>query len=148
MKYPKQHMLHKIVLAGILILLLLAIVTIMPSMSYAEEGNRAETDYRYQYIWSANAYLSISSGIATAKTSISDGNHNATAILCIMYLQKYESGKWTNVASWSKSNNGGSMSFSKTKSVSSGKYRVASRIITYKGLNSETIIIYSPIRTF
>lgn len=81
--------------------------------------------------------LSISKGKAVCGTKVIA--RSSKLIKVNMYLQKYSSGKWKTIESWSGSKTGVSYSLSKTVTVSKGKYRVKATIKS----DSDTITKYS-----
>ena len=98
---------------------------------------------RYANINQADATLSVSSGTATVRATIS-GVSKVTKVTVYAYLQQYTGGTWKNVASWSQSANSTSTTLVKTASVSSGyTYRVQASCYAYVGSSSENATAYS-----
>lgn len=87
-----------------------------------ETVDQSSIQLRYVQPESANVTLSISSGTASCKTSMVSKTSKLLKIT--MSLQKYTSGSWKTVKTWSGSKTGTLYSLSKKATVSKGKYRV------------------------
>lgn len=88
---------------------------------------------------SGSSMLGISRGKATCVARSKCKNSKTMKIT--MSLQKYSSGKWKSVRSWSGSKTGISYVFNKTAKVSNGSYRVKAVI----KIGNDTITKYSTI---
>lgn len=88
--------------------------------------------------------LSLSDGVAKCSASVTGYSSNTDHVSIYLYLQKYSNGVWSNVASWSDSANSYSLSIYKTKSISSGRYRLKA---SYYAQN-ENIIKYSSEKVY
>lgn len=117
------------------------LTTILPV--YASENIRAgyatvieprNTNIKYSTI-----SLSLSDGVAKCSASVTGYSSNTNSVSIYMYLQKYSNGTWSNIASWSESADDYTLSIYKTKSVSSGRYRLKA---SYYAEN-ENIVKYS-----
>lgn len=93
----------------------------------------------------ATAGLSISdSGTASAKGAITGILGRTTKLSCHLYLQRYQSGKWTSIEDWSGSKSAGSYVLRKSKIVTKGyRYRAKAVCRAYAGSNSEKVTRYS-----
>lgn len=123
--------------------LMLALCTaLMPANAYAAEAaafNEAIQPY-YVLITSANSNVGTDGTISASITAVS------TAKKCTMdaTLQKYSGGKWSDVKSWSVTEEGDSVSIRKTNSLSAGTYRLVCDVTVYKFDRKEDVTIISP----
>ena len=116
------------------------------SSTYASTSDVDSEMSKSTYFRTCNVTLGISNGKATAKTDAKCLS-GVTKITIKMHLQKKVSGTWTNLASWSGTKNDVNYSLTKTKSITSGTYRVKSVVSAYKGTACETVTRYSSIKT-
>lgn len=97
----------------------------------------------YQYVSSAYATCSVSSGTARSGAVVY-GNAGVTKIVVTYTLQRRSGGSWSNVQSWSKTVNARNFNSSSTKAVSGGySYRTKASVTVYKGAASESFTVYS-----
>ena len=101
----------------------------------------------WSYTNSTNTLLSIStSGVATAVGIITGYQGITTKVIIYLYLQRYQSGAWTTINSWSQTFNSYRGTLQGTASVSKGyQYRVQASYYAYSGSLYENIISYSSI---
>jgi hypothetical protein len=126
----------------------MAVIMVMVSVftAYADDTYiNEDASVYYLYTAEITTGLSISSsGTATALTSVTGEIGLTTKIEINMYLEKYNSGTWDEIAHWSKTSTSCSALLSKVKTVSSGNiYRVRAEIRSYAGTKSEYIMRYS-----
>lgn len=100
------------------------------------------SELRYKYTSFAEANLSIGNKTANVWVTI---RGNTTKIEGTAYLQKRKSGTWTTIKKWTKSADGSTLTISKTKKVTSGKYRVKGVLKAYQGKKKETVTVFSRI---
>lgn len=127
---------------------IMAVIMVMVSVftAYADDTYiNEDASVYYLYTAEITTGLSISSsGTATALTSVTGEIGLTTKIEINMYLEKYNSGTWDEIAHWSKTSTSCSALLSKVKTVSSGNiYRVRAEIRSYAGTKSEYIMRYS-----
>ncbi len=98
----------------------------------------------YSYVSSYSTELTISGGTATCKAKITGISGTTTKLVAEMTLQK-KSGLlgWDDVETWKTTVITNSLSSTKTKSVSSGTYRVKVKFTAYSGTASESFTKYS-----
>ena len=100
-----------------------------------------------QYEIASSTYSGLYFIGTTAECSSQASGINTAKITVVQTLQKYSGWFWIwdDVATWTKTENRGSISFTNTKSgLSSGKYRVKSVFtLTDKNGKTETLTIYS-----
>lgn len=102
----------------------------------------------YTYVEKVKPSLSISKGTATSGVVVKDYDGDTTSISATITLQKYSSGNWVAVKSWSKTTASNMLSMSQTKAVAKGKYRVKAVVKAYKSKKYETITKYSGTVTY
>ncbi len=128
------------------IALCFALVMMNTGIVYAE----VQEGYRYDYIRSISAQLSITGGTAQAFGDITPEGSRHTSI--IVRLQKETSpGMWTTVAYWTGSNASGSSEAGGTRTISSGyNYRVyvVGKVYDSSGSVIETGTAYSPVQYY
>lgn len=103
---------------------------------------------RYSYTSSISTTLNSSNGNAVCGTIVEGYANTATKIKVTMTLQKKTLLWWSEAESWTTTVNDYYISFYKTASVKSGKYRVKSEIVVYSGSASESITKYSVEKEF
>lgn len=103
-------------------------------VGYATVIEPRNTNIKYSTI-----SLSLSDGVAKCSASVTGYSSNTYSVSIYMYLQKYSNGTWSNIASWSDSADDYTLSIYKTKTVSSGRYRLKA---SYYAQN-ENIVKYS-----
>lgn len=89
-----------------------------------------------------DAKLSISNGNAEINAFVS-GYVGVSKIHAKVVLQKYSGSNWSAVKTYENTVSTSLYSFSKTKAVSKGKYRVKAVFTIYKGEKSEKVTKYS-----
>lgn len=98
---------------------------------------------------SAGVDLSISSGTATVKGSLTGIVGTTTTATVHLYLQQYNDGEWTNYEDWLESKDGANCTVTKTISVAKGyKYRAKASCYAYVGSKSEHVTRYSSEVTY
>ena len=95
---------------------------------------------------SSNVSLNISSGTAKAQCSVRGDVGKVTKISITMYLQKYKSGGYSTVKTWSGSKSSYIYKLQGSKNVAKGTYRIKAKITCYKGKTSETSYKYSAVK--
>ncbi len=130
------------------VLLCMVIIVTSTALAFATDFNEPETGVpieKYQYGGDAKAYLTISdAGTATFSAKVRGFSGVATKLSGICYLQKYTSGKWTNVKSHESSKNSLTLAISETKTkLESGTYRTHAVFKVYSGTKYETITVNS-----
>ena len=104
---------------------------------------------KYSYTSTVSTTLTISStGVAKPRAVITSFPGTTTKLSATMYLQKYSSGSWKTVQSWSDSSTSNSLSISKSKSVAHGKYRTHTVFKAYNNSKSEQIVKNSGTVTY
>ena len=103
---------------------------------------------RYSYTSTIATTLINSSGNAKCGTIVEGYANAATKIKVTMTLQKKTLLWWSKAETWTTTVNDYYLSFYKTVSVDSGKYRVKSEIVVYSGSASESITKYSSEKEF
>ena len=132
-------MFKKIVSVALVLLAVVMLPTSVQAYTGWEPGELVPAD-KYAYTTSVSTGLEISSeGTATCRAKIVGVAGKTSRLECVMYLQKYSKGAWTNVAKWNESTTSLSLSISKTKTVNRGRYRVRTVFRAYKGNPFETI---------
>lgn len=92
---------------------------------------------------SSKVNLTINQGKVVASARLI-GKSGTTKVSATMSLQKKSGSSWTTVKTWSSSNSGSSLSFSRSASVSKGNtYRLHVKITTVTNGRSETSTMYS-----
>lgn len=108
-----------------------------------ETNLEIQNEARYTHIDKASSNLSISGGVATLTTSMT-ANPGVSKTLITSRLQKKVNGSWETVQAWTETSSTTSCRLNKTISVSKGNsYRIFSTVKAYKGIDSESIAIYS-----
>lgn len=139
-KMRKRNMWLSFVLAGALCL---APVQTGNAKEISVVGGGGTVSPCYLYTRSIITDLSISGKSATM-TGVARGiAGTATKIHVKLVLQKYTDDGWSKVEAYEKTENSAYCSLEKTKSVSSGKYRVKGVYTVYKGEKSEKTTQYS-----
>lgn len=118
------------------------------SISKSETANDSSVQPRYSYTSSVSATLTNSNGKATCGTIVDGYAGSATKIKITMTLQKKTLLWWSEAETWTTTVNDYYLSFYKTVSVNSGKYRVKADIVVYSGSASESITKYSIEKEF
>ena len=127
----------------IMTVMLCVLVIGMPVCAVDETVEAGENNLRYVNISDASAVLTLSGNTATCTTILS--SKSAKSLSITMKLQKYSGGSWENVATWTTSDSSGTtLTLKKSKSISTGKYRVKS--ICKCG--SESVTKYSSTKTY
>lgn len=91
--------------------------------------------------------LTISGKTATIVGVVKGIPGTTTKIHAKVTLQKYSNGSWNSVQSYEKTVTTTNCTLSKTKTVTSGKYRVKGVYTAYKGTKSEKTTQYSCVVT-
>lgn len=134
-------MLKKIARIVIMLCLLLGMMTIPVSAMVNVGGN---IEIMSTYYRSANAFLNISSGEATAEGNIYGYSGITTKTTVHLYLQRYKDGKWEDVDDWLSTGETVNRSLTKTKQVTKGyKYRAKASCYAYSGTKYEHVTKYS-----
>ena len=117
--------------------------------AYAQETEQTASSVsegiqpRLTYIASANAYLTISNGVATC-TTIVKASSDITQIKIVMHLEKKTLFWWNDVTSWTQIFSGNTANMRETYAVSGGTYRVRSEIRVSKSSSDfEDTTVYS-----
>jgi hypothetical protein len=131
---------------GLSVIMIAVIMTASMLPAYAED-TYIDEDASVYYLYTAEITTGLiisSSGTATATTAVIGEAGLTTKIVINMYLEKYNSGTWDEIAHWSKTSTSCSAQLSKTKTVSSGNiYRVRTEVRSYAGTKYEDIMRYS-----
>lgn len=107
-----------------------------------------EIDLQYEYTVSVSSTLSISSNVASCKSTVIGMSGVTTKIYITQTLQVLDGNRWRRVTSWSKTFTTSSCTFVNTYSgLNGGKYRVMTEAKVYSGTAYETIYAYSTTRT-
>ncbi len=126
----------------------LGLTTNAQSVSKSETSNDSSVQPRYSYTSSISTTLTNSSGKATCGTVVKGYSGTTTKIKVTMTLQKKTLFWWSEAETWTTTVNDYYLSFYKTVSVNSGKYRVKADIVVYSGSASESITHYSSEKEF
>lgn len=119
---------------------LVCLLALCLSVSAFAENNISP---RYANINQADATLSVSSGTATVRATIS-GVSKVTKVTVYAYLQQYTGGTWKTVANWSQSANASSTTLVKSAIVSSGyTYRVQATCYATASSTTESTTVQS-----
>lgn len=127
-----------------ILLIISSVCTILPATIKAEE---TETAPILTIIDTASLYLEKSNGKALITGYIS-ADTSATKTTMHYELQKYTSGSWSTVNSWTKTANDDVLAFSTSYAVGSGKYRVVGTAYAYIGTKKESLSITGNSVTF
>lgn len=127
-----------------MLLIITSVCTVLPATIKAEE---AETTPILTILDSASLYLEKSNGKALITGYIS-ADTSATKTTMHYELQKYTSGSWNTVNSWTKTANDDVLAFSTSYAVGSGKYRVVGTAYAYIGTQKESLSITGNSVTF
>jgi hypothetical protein len=129
--------------------LLFAFALAVPGNAMAATQKSLGSDIIMQPMWTYLDYIhndfSInSSGVASMSSSISCDNSYVDNVKMTNLLQRYQSGSWSTVTTWTKTADGDATSWSKTYTVSSGyTYRLLTYFYCYHGTtlleNSSTV---------
>jgi len=118
----------------------------VPKTAEEEEGAYSE-EYiavrRNSVVSTCSASLSISGSTATCGASGTAYSSMASSVSLTMYLQKYSSGSWTSISSWSTTKSGTVAVLSSTKTIGTGTYRV--KVVCTAG--GESVTVYSGTKT-
>ncbi len=139
-KMKKRNMWLSFVLAGALCL---TPVQTGNAKAISAVGGGGTVSPCYLYTSTLFTNLSISGKSATITGRVKGITGTATKIHVKLVLQKYTDGGWSKVEAYEKTENSAYCSLEKTKSVSSGKYRVKGVYTVYKGEKSEKTTQYS-----
>ncbi|KUO63213.1 MAG: hypothetical protein APF84_13590 [Gracilibacter sp. BRH_c7a] len=134
----------KLLSLGICMLLLLSFST--PVLA-AEQNTSSPIGVYYVYINQASSTLSISNGTAIVNGYV-QRTPAGTSIQITSTLQRYSSGSWVAVKSWSKTSTSFSASISETYPVSSGTYRVATYYAVSGPGGTESGTVYSTTESY
>ena len=108
-----------------------------------EASLEIQNEERYTHVDKASSNLKISGGVATLTASMT-ANPGVSKTLITSRLQKKVNGSWETVQAWTETSSTTSCRLNKTISVSKGNsYRIFSTVKAYKGIDSESIAIYS-----
>ena len=95
----------------------------------------------YSYTSTVSTTLTISNtGVAKPRAVITGFPGTTTKLSVTMYLQKYSNGSWETIQSWSSSTTLNSLTLTKSKVVSKGKYRTHAVFKAYRNSSSEQIV--------
>ena len=127
-------------------------IILIPCFTYANAELDAPTGEKimeaYSYTSTVSTTLSINdTGVAKPRAVITGLPGTSTKLHVTMHLQKYSNGTWKTVQSWSSSTASNSLTLSKSKNVSHGKYRTHTVFKAYHNSSSETITKNSGIVT-
>ncbi len=140
-------MLKKIAFAVIAIVLCLTlslgVSAVEADTVFADSSIESQVQPRYSYTSLVTTSLKDSSGNANCGASLVGYDGITTKIQITMTLQKKSLLWWSEVQEWTLTANDFIASFSKTKAVGSGKYRVKAVYKVYSGSASESITDYS-----
>lgn len=130
-----QKKIYKIVISMISLLA----ITVVPCL--AVESNQIGTEFLinfspcFTYITSFTSDLQISSN-GTAYISVFASSRSCDHIILKVFLQKYESGDWKTIETWSQNQFGTYVLLSENKVVSKGfQYRLLSNCEVYNATN-------------
>lgn len=112
------------------------------------EENITETVVEeYSYTQVVTSGLTLNGSTATCQSSVL-GNSSCTSIVATQKLQKKTLWWWSDVATWSKTTNGKTLSMTNYGTASSsGTYRVRVEATVYSGSNSENVYADSVEKT-
>jgi hypothetical protein len=104
---------------------------------------------RTSYTASCSSTLSVSGTTGTCTSDATGYYGETTKIVMVQYLQKKSaSGSWSNVCSWSETDNSYRGYMVRTKyNLSTGTYRLKTVFTVYAGSNSEVLTKYSSSKT-
>lgn len=132
----------------ILLMLLFCLLFNSNCLAYASVGEGEEhavaIEPRNTNIKYSTISLSLTGGIAKCSASVTGYSSNTSHVSIYLYLQKYSGSGWSNVASWSDSANGYTLSMYETTNISSGRYRLKA---SYYAEN-ENIVKYSSEKVY
>ncbi len=103
---------------------------------------------RYVYVNKASSTLSISSNGTASINGYVQKTPSGTSIQLTSTLQRYSSGSWATVASWSTTSASSSASISQIYTVYSGTYRVATSYSVSGPNGTESGTVYSTTETY
>lgn len=129
------------------------LILLIPCFSYANAELDAPTGEKimeaYSYTSTVSTTLSINdTGVAKPRAVITGLPGTTTKLHVTMHLQKYSNGAWKTVQSWSSSTASNSLTLSKSKNVSHGKYRTHTVFKAYHNSSSEQIVKNSATVTY
>ncbi len=116
----------------------------LPSYAIVENDDQ---NSKYTYTNKVSVSMSIT-GSETKMTAALEGKPVVTKIKCTLTIQKYNSGSWSAIQSWSKEVNAKVLSLKKTYNVSHGTYRTKAIFKVYKNSSYETVTKYSSSVTY
>ena len=96
----------------------------------------------YNNIKTHNETLSISGGVATARTECL-GESNVTKIMISITFQKKTLLSWSDVETWTNGSSSSYKTYTKSINVQSGTYRIKVVYTVYCGSTYETMTAYS-----
>ncbi|MCG1024936.1 hypothetical protein [Dehalobacter sp.] len=134
----------KLLSLGICMLILFSFST--PLLA-AEANTSSPLGVNYVYINKASSTLSISNGTASINGYVQK-TPSGTSIQLTSTLQRYSSGSWATVASWSTTSASSSASISQIYTVYSGTYRVATSYSVSGPNGTESGTVYSTTETY
>lgn len=110
-----------------------------------EEGVYSDIMPLFTYIFSCSASVNINNGTASCTAKVIGNSSSLGYASIYMELQRYNTSTktWTKYASWQSVANNYRLTLSKTKAVTSGKYRIKANVT----VNTETTTIYSDTAT-
>mgnify|MGYP007078761020 FL=1 len=96
-----------------------------------------------QYTKNTNTFLSITSNVAYAESSIIGYSGITTSVKITMSLEKKVLWWWSVQDAWTQTFNSYSGYLQRTAPVSGGTYRIRTVFVAYSGSNSEETVGYS-----
>ena len=129
----------------IVALLLCAVLmcSVLPSTGAAVVPEDSTVQPMYKYTASATTNLVISGTTAYCKAALIGYSGTTTKVSIAMTLQKKSWLTWNDVETWKITTNSYQTSFSKSRTIDSGTYRVKVVYVAYSGTASETFTRYS-----
>lgn len=127
-----------------ILLIAISVCTMMPATTKAEETEVAPI---LTILDTVSIYLEESNGKALI-TGYITADTSATKTTMHYELQKYSSGTWKTVNSWTKTANDDVLVFSSTYAVGTGKYRVIGTAYAYIGTKKESLAVTGNSVTF
>ncbi len=113
------------------------------------EDPKVDTDLRWSMILVVTNNLEINSnGKASMAASIS-GNNQVSSIRISSSLQRFNSGSWITVSSWTRNYSGSTAFWSASRYVNRGNYyRLVTHFTVYGNGTQESTILVSPIKYY
>ena len=129
-----QKKIKKLMIMIIIAFVITAIPVLADDFNKVDSKNENIITPYFTYISSFTSNLSISNGIADISVFVS--SRNCDRILIKGFLQRYESGSWTTIKSWSLSQIGTIAILNENYSVNKGyQYRLLSNCEVYNNTN-------------